>query len=69
MAEGLVGRVAGWGVTEKDVSSPVLKIIDLRAVNYWACKNKSESSFQPYITPDKFCAHRENENVCVVSKR
>lgn len=66
VTEGTVGRVAGWGETESNVSSPTLKMIDLRAVGYDTCRNKTRDWFRPYITTDKFCAHGDNENVCVV---
>lgn len=66
MAENTRGRVAGWGLTENEVYSPVLKIIDLQAASYWTCRYKSSVSFVPYITTDKFCGHRDNENVCEV---
>lgn len=56
--------MAGWGINEENISSPVLKVVDLRAVDYETCLRESDSSFKPFILPDKFCATRENENVC-----
>lgn len=56
--------MAGWGITEENVSSAVLKVVDLEAVDYTTCSTKAEKSFLPYILPDKFCATRANENVC-----
>lgn len=57
----------GWGVTEDDTSSSVLKVVDLEAVDHRTCKERAEKFFLPYILPDKFCATRANENVCQVS--
>lgn len=68
MASGTTGRVVGWGVTEDNVSSSVLKVVDLEAVDHRTCKERAEKSFLPYILPDKFCATRANENVCQVIK-
>lgn len=66
MATGTSGRIAGWGVNEENTNSPVLKVIDLEAVDYNTCATKADRSFVPYILPDKFCATRMNENVCQV---
>lgn len=66
MANGTTGRVVGWGVTEDNVSSSVLKVVDLEAVDHRTCKDRAEESFRSYILPDKFCATRANENVCQV---
>lgn len=64
MATGTKGRVAGWGTTESESPSPVLKVIDLDAVDYSTCTKQSDPSFKPFVLVDKFCATRVNENVC-----
>lgn len=46
------------------MGSPVLKVIDLTAVDHTTCISQSHASFRPYILSDKFCATRINENVC-----
>lgn len=63
---GTTGRVAGWGLNENSVGSPVLKMIDLDAVDYNTCKNNVPKFFVPFVTPDKFCASLLSESVCQV---
>lgn len=56
--------MAGWGTTEGESPSPVLKVIDLDAVDYTTCTKMSEPTFKSFVLVDKFCATRVNENVC-----
>lgn len=64
--QGISGRVAGWGLNENNENSPVLKVIDLEAVDYNTCAANAAKSFLPFILPDKFCASRLSESVCQV---
>lgn len=60
------GRVAGWGLTQSGGSpSPVLKVVELPAINRTQCLADSDIGFRPLITPDKFCAGIWNGNVSV----
>lgn len=66
MPNGIIGLVAGWGLTEANGNtSSELKVLNLPAVDYMTCKNRSDSSFVNYISDDKFCAGRlDGVNVC-----
>lgn len=63
---GLRGRVAGWGKTATGgAPSPILKMVELPAIDRRQCIEESDISFRPQITPDKFCAGLLNSNVSV----
>lgn len=51
------GRAAGWGLESSNgLPSPVLKLIELPVVSREECIAKSNPTFVPFITADKFCA-------------
>lgn len=53
---GIVGRVAGWGITDPQGNrSPSLKTLDLPTVDYHTCYRESPESSKDFITTDKFC--------------
>uniref|UniRef100_A0A1L8DQQ0 Putative trypsin-like serine protease n=1 Tax=Nyssomyia neivai TaxID=330878 RepID=A0A1L8DQQ0_9DIPT len=59
------GRVAGWGLTENEKPSDILKVVDLDTVSFHKCKRRSPLEFKNFITHDKFCAgNLLNYTVC-----
>ncbi|XP_050054368.1 modular serine protease-like [Aphis gossypii] len=56
ISNGSIGKVVGWGKTEKMVESSVLLEADLPYINRQTCRNMYQNGFQNFVTLDKFCA-------------
>ncbi|XP_060870027.1 uncharacterized protein LOC132944607 isoform X1 [Metopolophium dirhodum] len=56
VSNGDVGKVVGWGKTEKDILSPTLLQTDLPYIDIITCRHICNFGFDSYVTSDKFCA-------------
>ncbi|XP_026471619.1 modular serine protease-like [Ctenocephalides felis] len=66
VADGDMGKVAGWGLTEEHGEpSEWLQWITLPKVSKEDCLRESPHDFQPFIVDDKFCAgYLNGSSVC-----
>ncbi|XP_060870478.1 modular serine protease-like isoform X1 [Metopolophium dirhodum] len=53
---GAVGKVVGWGKTEKMVESSVLLEANIPYIDHQTCRNMYQNGFQNFVSVDKFCA-------------
>ncbi|CAH1398594.1 unnamed protein product [Nezara viridula] len=58
-----LGTVVGWGNTEKNVTSDILRIAKLRFYDFRECRDNAEKDFETFITPDKICAGLGNDTI------
>ncbi|VVC24912.1 Peptidase S1, PA clan,Serine proteases, trypsin family, histidine active site,Serine proteases, trypsin [Cinara cedri] len=54
--DGTLGKVVGWGLTEKKTPSPILLEVSLPYIHHDKCMDISANDFKNYVTKDKFCA-------------
>ncbi|CAI6362231.1 unnamed protein product [Macrosiphum euphorbiae] len=54
--KGSIGKVVGWGLTEKMVGSSVLLEANIPYIDHQTCRNMYQNGFQFFVTVDKFCA-------------
>ncbi|XP_029345047.1 uncharacterized protein LOC100574854 isoform X3 [Acyrthosiphon pisum] len=50
------GKIVGWGITEKGISSPILLEASLPYIDHSTCRNMYTNGFELFMTVDKFCA-------------
>ncbi|XP_014285958.1 coagulation factor IX [Halyomorpha halys] len=58
-----LGTIVGWGNTENNVTSELLRIAKLRFYDFQDCRSKSEKDFETFITADKICAGLGNDTI------
>lgn len=64
MEDGILGLVAGWGLTRDGSVSALLQKLELPTVNYHTCR-KEANTYEPYVTDDKICAgFKREKGVC-----
>lgn len=57
---GRSGIVIGWGKTEDDLPSHVLRQVSLPVVHHLTCLSSNSDFFSKYLTDTNFCAGFEN---------
>ncbi|XP_029344854.1 mannan-binding lectin serine protease 2 [Acyrthosiphon pisum] len=56
VSNGDLGKMVGWGKTEKGISSPILLEASLPYIDHDSCRNMYTDGFESFVTVDKFCA-------------
>ncbi|XP_029344850.1 modular serine protease-like [Acyrthosiphon pisum] len=56
VVNGVRGKIVGWGVTEKGITSPILLEASLPYIDHISCRNMYTNGFELFVTVDKFCA-------------
>lgn len=56
-------QLAGWGATENDTASDVLKWTTQKFVEYNKCRSSLRATDKKYLTQDKFCVAQVNGKI------
>ncbi|CAI6367530.1 unnamed protein product [Macrosiphum euphorbiae] len=56
VSSGDLGKMVGWGKTEKGISSTILLEASLPYIDHSSCRNMYTNGFESFVTVDKFCA-------------
>lgn len=51
-----LGTVVGWGLTETDINSEVLKAVQVPVMNFTTCLESNRDFFGKYLSANNYCA-------------
>ncbi|XP_060881629.1 uncharacterized protein LOC132953090 [Metopolophium dirhodum] len=64
VSNGDLGKMVGWGKTEKGINSPILLETSLLYIDHSSCRNMYTNGFESFVTVDKFCAGSGSGILC-----